>query len=183
LCNDSKLDQLNFTFSHKGFIKVRAVLKIRNALVGWERLQATQQQPFMLPFWRKTHIWLCRDDYGIWNTVIIHSQHFDWDVRKRKVAACCITMQTAYCTNYKNCYNQLPVRSIALPTCSPNTSPPYLDLCPELKELLHGQCLQSLETMNTCMTWHIRHLNSSGQLSGTRELLDHWEAVIRHEIV
>jgi hypothetical protein len=81
--------------------------------------------------------------------------------------------KTSYHTNYKNCSHQLQDRSTALPTCSPNTSP-YLDLFPELKELLPGQCLQCLETMNACMTLHIRHLKSSGQLPYFPAYKTHW---------
>jgi hypothetical protein len=143
------------------------VLKTKNALEDWELLQATQQQG-------GRQIYDCEEmtmQSGI-QLSFVHHVLTEMLEKERSLPAAW-QCKTSYHTTYKNCSHQSQDRSIALPTCSPNTSPPYLDLFPNLKELLPGQYLQCLETRSSCVTLHIRHLKSSGQLNGTHELLEH----------
>ena len=64
---------------------------------------------------------------------------------------------------------------------NPDTSPPYFDLFPELKEHMRGRHFSSLEELSTDGTRAIRHVNKSSVLDGIIMLPKRWDSVIEKQ--
>lgn len=64
------------------------------------------------------------------------------------------------------------------PAYSPDMNPSNFDLFPKLKNLLRGQRFLTLDALSAAVTRRLQQLNSSGELNGIKQLVQHWEAVI-----
>ena len=67
------------------------------------------------------------------------------------------------------------------PPYNPYMSPPDFDLFPKLKKPLRGKCFKSIEEVSDEVTRVIRRIKNEGVLTGTQDLPNRWNAVIKHD--
>ena len=65
------------------------------------------------------------------------------------------------------------------PPYSPDMSPPDFNLFPKLKINMRGVRFSTLDDLSASVTWHVRQLNSSTDLTGIMDLPKCWDVVIR----